>query len=49
MEEIALNQSFFKLYFQNTKEENAGNYEINTTGDVCILNVLKTIASIGSF
>lgn len=42
------NHSLFKLYLTNTNVEDVKN-EIHTTGSVCILNALKTIASSGSF
>lgn len=42
------NHSLFKLYLKNTNVEDVKN-EIHTTGSVCILNALKTIASSGSF
>lgn len=40
--------SLFKLYFKNTNVEDVKN-EIHTTGNVCVLNALKTTASSGSF
>lgn len=42
------NHSLFKLYLKNTNVEDVKN-EIHTTGNVCVLNALKTIASSGSF
>lgn len=42
------NHSLFKLYFKNTNVEDVKN-EIHTTGNVCVLNALKTIASSCSF
>lgn len=42
------NHSLFKLYLKNTNVEDVKN-EIHTTGNVCVLNAFKTIASSGSF
>lgn len=43
------NHSLFKLYFKNTCNVEDVKNEIHTTGNVCVLNALKTIASSCSF